>query len=261
MRVGRGEYHYLKQDTAGVEPLPNAVVHSLDMQHLDFGKQKHTNMCAMVNQGDNDPLLKPRERKAFVFIRNRLVHGLKAPTVRELAAHLGFSSPRSASVVIDRLIDLGFLARRESDRTLQILKMPVDTGESNATVQVPLVGSAPCGAPLLAVVNVEAHYPVSLKLAKPPHQYFLLRAVGTSMNRADIPDGSLVLVRHQQTADNGDIVVALVDDDATIKELLRSQNAAALVPRSDDPTHKPIVLTHDFQVQGVVVATVPDITE
>lgn len=210
---------------------------------------------------DDDQPLKPRDRKAFTFIRNRLVHGLKAPTVRELAEHLGFSSPRSASVVIDRLIELGYLARRESDRTLQVLRAPIDHTEVEATVEVPLVGSAPCGAPLMAIENVEAQYPVSLKLARPPHNYFLLRARGNSMNQVDIADGSLVLIRQQATADDGDIVIALVDDEATIKQLRRSQSAAALVPRSDDPTHKPIVLTHDFQVQGVVVATVPDDVE
>lgn len=214
----------------------------------------------MPNREPDQPL-KPREHKAFTFIRNRLVHGLKPPTVRELAEHLGFSSPRSASVVIDRLIELGFLVRREADRTLQVLRSPPDHTEVEATVEVPLVGSAPCGAPLMAIENVEARYPVSLKLARPPHTYFLLRARGNSMNQADIADGSLVLVRQQATADNGDIVVALVDDEATIKQLRRSQSAAALVPRSDDPTYKPIVLTHDFQVQGVVVATVPDDVE
>jgi repressor LexA len=81
------------------------------------------------------------------------------------------------------------------------------------------------------------------------------------MTEAGIGDGALVLVRQQPTADNGDVVVALVDDEATIKELRRSADAVALVPRTKNAQHKPIVLRRDFQVQGVVVAALPDIAE
>lgn len=214
----------------------------------------------MPNQKSKEPL-KPREQRALVFIRNRIVHGLKAPTVRELADYLGFSSPRSAAVIIDRLIKKGFLRRKKADKTLQILRMPPKQIEAEATTKIPLVGSAPCGSPMLAVENIEAYFPVSLKLAKPPHEYFLLRAVGNSMNEAGIADGSLVLVRQQDTANNQDIVVAVVDEEATIKKIRKSETAAALIPISDDPRHKPIILNRDFHIQGIVVATISDWTE
>jgi repressor LexA len=81
------------------------------------------------------------------------------------------------------------------------------------------------------------------------------------MNDAGIDDGALVLVRQQSTAESGDIVVALVDDEATIKELRKSADAVVLLPRSKNRNHKPIVLRRDFQVQGVVVATLPDIDD
>ena len=81
------------------------------------------------------------------------------------------------------------------------------------------------------------------------------------MTEAGIEDGALVLVRQQPTAEDGNVVVALVDDEATIKELRRSPDAIALVPRSKNKAHKPIVLRRDFQVQGVVVATIPDILD
>lgn len=174
---------------------------------------------------------------------------------------LGFSSPRSGVLVINRLISLGYLKRRESDRALQVLKMPADSRDRESTIEVPLVGSAACGAPLLAVENISAMIPVSVKLARPGHRYFLLRAVGDSMNEAGIEDGARVLVREQTTAEAGQIVVALVDDEATIKELRRSSDAAVLMPRSRNKAHKPIVLTRDFRVQGVVVATLPDMDD
>jgi repressor LexA len=205
-----------------------------------------------------DSGLRPVEQKALTYIRNRIVHGGASPSVRELAAELGFSSPRSAADVIDRLIEMKYLKRKE-DRTLQLLRMPEERADRESTIEVPLVGSAPCGAPLLAHENVQGTFPVSTSLARPRQTYFLLRAVGDSMTEVGIEDGSLVLVRQQPTADAGDVVVALVDDEATIKELRRSADAVVLMPRSKNKAHKPIVLRRDFQVQGVVVATLPDL--
>lgn len=208
-----------------------------------------------------DSELKPAERKALTVIRNRIMHAGAAPSVRDLAAELGFSSPRSAALIIDRLIELGYVKRRDEDRALQLLRMPANTQDRASTIEVPLVGSAPCGAPLLAQENLEAMIPVSTALARPGQRYFLLRAAGDSMTEVGIDDGALVLVRQQQTAETGDVVVALINDEATIKELRRSRDAVVLTPRSKNRSHKPIVLTHDFQVQGVVVATLPDIDD
>lgn len=207
-----------------------------------------------------DSPLRPTERQALTFVRNRIMHTGEAPSVRELAKELGFSSPRSAVLVINSLIENGYLKRREDDRSLQLLRMPKATVDRESTVDVPLVGSAPCGSPLLAQENLEAMIQVSTTLARPGRRYFLLRANGDSMNAAGISDGSLVLVRQQDTANDKEIVVALVDDEATIKELRRSTDAVALVPRSSNPAHRPIVLRRDFQVQGVVIATLPDVS-
>jgi repressor LexA len=80
------------------------------------------------------------------------------------------------------------------------------------------------------------------------------------MNLAGIQDGGLVLVRQQSTADPGQIVVALIDDEATIKEFRRTGGAVTLLPHSDNPRHKPIILTGDFAVQGVVITALPDIS-
>lgn len=75
-----------------------------------------------------------------------------------------------------------------------------------------------CGSPIFAEENIEAKIPVSIHFAKPPHKYFFLRAKGDSMNKRNIDDGDLILVREQHTANDKDIVVALIDDEATIKE-------------------------------------------
>lgn len=202
--------------------------------------------------------LSPIETRALTYVRSQLIQG-RSPSVRDLAAALGYKSPRSAAIVLERLMAHGVIARRP-DGKLQLLRSPPENEEHARTVEVPLVGRAPCGAPLLAEENVEALIPVSTRLARSPHRYFLLRAVGDSMTEAGIEDGTLVLVRQQPTASNGDIVVALVDDEATIKEFRRAGNAIALQPRSRNRAHKPIILTRDFLVQGVVVASISDLT-
>src|SRR5258706_46336 len=200
--------------------------------------------------------LSAKQLEALKHIRNRIVHLGRPPSVRELQASLGYQSPRSAAMILEQLAELGFL-RRRADGKLQLLRnIPGDSAHAR-TVEVPLVGAAPCGSPLLAEQNVEARIPVSDRLARPPHRYFLLRAIGDSMDQAGIEEGDLVLVKQQPAAENGDRVVALIDDEATIKEFRGTKGAVVLRPRSSNPTHQPIVLTTDFQVQGVVVTTVP----
>jgi len=172
---------------------------------------------------------------------------------------LGYKSPHSAMLLINRLIDLGVLRRRSTDGQLQIAK-DVESEDTHArTVSVPLVGTAPCGQPLLAQENIEMMIPVSTALARSPHRYFLLRAIGDSMNQKGIESGDLVLVRQQPDAENGQAVVALIDDEATIKELHKSAEVVVLKPISSNTKHKPLILHEDFKIQGVVVATLPNL--
>lgn len=200
--------------------------------------------------------LSEKELRAIRHIRNGLMQRGKAPTVRELAAALGYRSPRSASDVLASLEARGIVKR--IGRTLRLLKDPEEDRFRARTVDVPLVGTVAAGTPILAEENIQAMVPVSVSLAKPQHRYFLLRVSGDSMNRAGIQDGDLVLVQQQSTADEGEKVVALIDDEATVKVLKRSRDAVLLVPRSTNPKHTPIVLTQEFQVQGVVRATLPN---
>ena len=152
----------------------------------------------------------------------------------------------------------GFIARTSGSRNIRIRHMPGthDAVDRARMVPVPLVGLVAAGLPILATQNVERVVQVEKRLAKPPHKYFLLRVTGSSMNRAGMDDGDLVLVRQQPTAENGDRVVALIDDAATVKVLRVGRGAVALEPRSTDSKHQPIYLSTDFQVQGVVIATI-----
>ncbi len=194
-----------------------------------------------------------KELAALRHIRNGLVHAGAAPSVRELQRLLGYSSPNAAAYLIARLIQRGFIARGADGRLRLLRQLPDDAAHAR-TVPVPLVGSASGGAALLSEENVEVMIPVSTRLAQPPHKYFLLRARGNSMNRAGIEDGDLVLVRQQPTAHNGERVVAVVDDEVTIKEFRQARDAVLLQPRSTNADHSPIFVRDDFQIQGVVVA-------
>ena len=205
----------------------------------------------------DDIKLKPKHTDALKYIRNQLMHHGKAPSVRDLMIALGYKSPRSASLIINDLIDKGFLKKR-LDGAMQFIK-DLEPDSSNArTVKVPLVGTVACGSPILAEENIDGMISVSVNLARPGSKYFFLRAFGDSMNEAGINDGDLVLVRQQQIAEDGDIVVALVDDEATVKELRRTKDTLILKPKSANKTHQPIILTDNFQIQGVVVAAIPN---
>jgi len=203
-----------------------------------------------------DKNLNETELKAFRAIRNAVVHGGVSPSIRELAGVLGYRSPRSAMLLVNRLIDKRWIRRRQNN-ALQILKDLREQKHQAQTVEVPLVGNVACGTPLLAEENIEALIPVSRSLARPGSKYFLLRAVGDSMDAVGIDDGDIMLVRQQPIADNGQKVVALIDDSATVKEFHKDKDVILLKPRSRNKTHKPFVLTDNFRIQGVVVATIP----
>ena len=213
---------------------------------------QHYTLCIM-----SEEQLSVKAKEAFKHIRNWIMKYSMIPSVRELMQVMGYKSPRSAMLLMAELEENGFLERK-ADGSYKMVK-DLSTNKTARTVAVPLVGSISCGGALLAEENVEAYIPVSTSLVKPGYKYFLLRAVGDSMNEAGINPDDLVLVRQQSTAENGQRVVALIDDDATLKEFQHKGNVIALVPRSSNPKHKPIILERNFQVQGVIITSISNV--
>lgn len=197
--------------------------------------------------------LSDKDKKAFALIRNKIIHYGKSPTLSEINEVTGGKSPRSASLVVDRLIEAKMI--KKEGRTLKLVG--THSTQSISTINVPLVGSVACGMPIFAEENIETLIPVSTALAKTGSKYFILRAKGTSMNDAGINDSDLLLVRQQDTADNGQKVVALINDEATVKILEKGNGVVILRPKSKDKSHKPIILTNNCTIQGVVVAVLP----
>ena len=204
----------------------------------------------------NKTQLGKTERTALRIIRSWFLYKGRNPSIRELTREMGFGSTRSAFMLINRLIDKKVLFRKP-DRSLRILSDSEKEDFNAKTVDIPLVGAVSCGAPIFAEENIEALYPVSTALAQSGFSYFLLRAKGDSMDKAGIKNGDIVLIRQQPTAENGQKVVALIDDEATIKIIRFTSDAIILEPRSTNKKYKPIILSRDFQIQGTVVATIP----
>ncbi|MDD4202434.1 MAG: transcriptional repressor LexA [Candidatus Omnitrophica bacterium] len=197
------------------------------------------------------------ELKAIRHIRNFLMHRGHMPSIRKLGRDLGYNSPRSASMIVEKLLEKGVL-KRKKDGSFQFIDINFNDEFRAQTVAVPLVGIVACGVPMLAMENIEALIPVSVKLAKPQFKHFLLRANGNSMNKKGIKAGDLLLIRQQETASDGDIIVALIDDSATVKEFHKRDNTIVLMPRSTNKSHQPILLDRDFKIQGIVVTIIPE---
>lgn len=203
--------------------------------------------------------LTSRQRDFFhQLLAHRGKHGV-IPTIKDMQESAGFSSPRSVTQFLEALEDAGYIKRGTGARNIRIMKIPVgsEPRDHARTVSVPLVGTVAAGHPILATENIETVIPVSDKLASGHHRYFLLRVSGNSMNRAGIKNGNLVLVRQQSTAQSGQNVVALIDDEATVKRFRVTPQAIVLEPVSSHAEYKPIILDRDFTIQGVVVDVLP----
>jgi len=178
------------------------------------------------------------------------------PKLREIKDDLKFSSLNSIVFLLRGLEAKGYIKRiKGAERGIILVE-----SNNNDIVNVPLVGSVACGLPLLAEENVEGYISVETKLLKGNYgDYFFLRAVGDSMNDADvngktIENGDFILIKSQNTANQNEKIVALIDDEATIKILKKDKDFVALVPQSKNPENKPIILHSDFTIQGVVKA-------
>lgn len=153
---------------------------------------------------------------------------------------------------IEILYEIATLLQIEVRELLDSKQSVINESNVRDTVEVPLIGSVSCGLPIFAEENIEARISVSTKLIKKSENYFFLRAFGDSMNKKGIDSGDLLLIKQQQVAESGDLVLALVDDDATVKEFINNGDTIILKPHSTNSKHQPIILTSDFRIQGVV---------
>lgn len=179
--------------------------------------------------------LTPRQRDILVAIRDWVVRYGYAPSTREIGDAVGLSSTSSVSRHLQALEDLGFLRRgRAVTRPMDVrLFLGVEPGDrrDSPTVGVPLVGSIAAGTPILAEEAAEETLMLPRDLVG-RGTLFCLRVRGDSMVDAAICDGDIVVVRQQNEAYNGDIVAAMIDDEATVKVYRRRGGHVLLEPRN-----------------------------
>ncbi|MGH7927869.1 MAG: transcriptional repressor LexA [Candidatus Binatia bacterium] len=178
------------------------------------------------------------------------------PTIEELRRILRVGSTRTVLRYLDVLEEEGFIERWSGARGFRMRKGSGGTGVQ--TRSVPIVGEAPAGQLMPAEENILGQVYIPKDFLKPPNAaFFLLRVRGDSMNRAKVEGGAiedrdLVLVRQQERAEPGQIVIALVDREATIKKLVKAPGYYILQPESSNPKYRPIVVAQDFRIQGIV---------
>lgn len=172
--------------------------------------------------------------------------------MREIGEAVGLSSSSTVHAHLAALEDKGFLRRDPSKpRALEVLDfrdtdLAVDYGQVRA---VPLVGQVAAGQPILAAENIEATVSLPAEMAEDPT--FILRVRGDSMIEAGILDGDYVVVRQQNTANDGEIVVAMLEDEATVKRFFKEADRVRLQP--ENPSLEPIY-ARDVRILGRVVA-------
>jgi repressor LexA len=199
--------------------------------------------------------LTPRQREILNVISTSMQERGYPPSVREIGEAVGLNSPSTVHNHLNTLQKMGFL-RRDPTKP-RALEVRFDTNsevamERRPSRHVPLIGEVAAGTGLLAQQNVEDLIPLPTDFTG-EGELFMLRVRGDSMIDAGILDGDFVVARQQQTADNGDIVVAgIPGDEATVKTFKKSGNKITLVP--SNPTMDPMVFTSDeVNVFGKVV--------
>ena len=204
-----------------------------------------------------------KQEAVYDYIRNYIELNSFPPSIRDIAEALGVSSPATIHGHISTLVEKGYLSRnagksralsltaeaQERENLFKADEGPSDPGQSyGEIVGVPVVGSVAAGSPILAEENIEDTYALPASLIH--GETYMLRVKGESMINIGIFDGDLVIVRKQDTADNGDVVVALLEDSATVKTYYRESDRIRLQPEND--SMGPIYST-DVRIAGKVV--------
>jgi repressor LexA len=205
-----------------------------------------------ASMSDHSTDLTRRQQQVLDYVRDEINRRGFPPSVREIGEAVGLSSSSTVHSHLTALESKGYIRRDPTKpRALELLDYrdtaaAVDYGRVRA---VPLVGEVAAGAPILAEENIEETVPLPEDMAS--ESSFILRVKGESMIEVGILDGDYVVVRQQNTATNGDIVVALIEDEATVKTFYKESERVRLQP--ENSALEPIY-ARDVQILGKVIA-------
>ncbi len=194
-----------------------------------------------------------RQQDILEFIKGEVKKKGYPPSVREIGEAVGLASSSTVHGHLARLESKGLIRRDPTKpRAIEILEADESVNiPRNNVVNVPIVGKVTAGVPITAIENVEEYFPLPESLAPADEQVFMLEIMGESMIEAGILDGDYVIVRQQQTANNGDIVVAMTEEDeATCKRFFKEKDFIRLQP--ENSTMDPIIL-RNVSILGKVI--------
>lgn len=182
--------------------------------------------------------LTPTQEKVFNFLKEYLAGKGFPPTLREIASHFGLRGPKGPQKTLNILGRKGYIRKVPGgSRAIEILASP--SFRLTQILPVPIVGRVQAGEPILAIENIEGYINLDRSFAS-SGDVFLLRVQGDSMIDAHIQDGDFALVKPQPNAENGEIIVALIEDEATIKRIFKKRDLIRLEPAN--PKMEPIIV-------------------
>jgi len=196
--------------------------------------------------------LSDKQKKILDFLKKELVDKGYPPSVREICNAVGLKSTSTVHGYLERLEKKGLIRRDPTKpRAIEILD-EVSPIAKKELVNVPIVGKVTAGQPILAVENIEDTFPLPVEYLH-NSDVFMLTVKGESMIEAGILDGDYVIVRQQHTANNGDMVVALIEDEATVKTFYKENDYIRLQPENScmDP-----IIVRDVIILGKVIGVI-----
>jgi repressor LexA len=197
--------------------------------------------------------LSKRQQDILEFIKREVQQKGYPPSVREIGEAVGLASSSTVHGHLARLESKG-LIRRDPTKPRAIEILDQDDAQpiySGSIINVPIIGKVTAGQPITAIENVDDYFPIPDRFVTPDEKVFMLEIMGDSMIEAGIFDGDLVLVRQQNTANNGDIVVAMTDEDeATVKRFFKEKDYFRLQP--ENSTLEPIIVKN-ISILGKII--------
>ena len=195
--------------------------------------------------------LTDKQTQILEYIRHEILAKGYPPSIREICQAVDLKSTSSVHAQLSSLEAKGYIRRDlTKSRSIEIIDDDFSLTKREL-VNIPIVGTVSCGQPILAEQNIEDYFPVPPEyIHNTNNQTFMLRVKGDSMINAGIFDGDQVLVKQQASAENGDIVVALVEDSATVKTFYKEDGYYRLQPEND--SMDPILVQDNLQILGKV---------
>jgi repressor LexA len=197
--------------------------------------------------------LTPKQHALLEYLSDQIRTAGLPPTVSEMAAALKLKSKNAVAKLLRILETKGYIRKSGKARGIEVLN-PEGEPLSRGMMSLPLIGRVTAGMPMLAEEQIEDWMNVPTSLIKERKNVFILKVQGMSMKDAGILDGDLVLVKQQKVGEPGDIVVALIEDEATVKRLVKQNGKVFL--KAENPAYPNIYPVHEWSIQGKVIGVI-----